>query len=113
LCYCYQRHPHNPNSPKHIYKIAGSAQFRKGNTILQHGSIQLRATKLTPQLSGLKNIRVLKKMENETFAQRLAKFILKEVNKEITRNNIQFPKDNPTQLPTKQQHESDKWVKRR
>ncbi|MDR3109336.1 MAG: hypothetical protein LBU65_06580 [Planctomycetaceae bacterium] len=113
LCYNYQRHPHNPKSPEHSYKIVGSAQFRKGNTILQHGSILLSVTKLTTHLPGLKNFQPLIKIESEPFAKKLVKFIFKEGNIEITKNNIQFPMDYPTHLPTKQQHESEEWIKRR
>ena len=52
---CFERHtPGDLVYPgDEIHKIAGSAQCRMSNGILQHGSVLLAASPLTPQLPGI------------------------------------------------------------
>lgn len=51
------------------FKIVGSAQRRRKGTILQHGSILLRASKHTPDVPGICNLEP--DFDPESFAERL------------------------------------------
>lgn len=52
------------------HKIVGSAQRRRKGSILQHGSVLLRASKLVPEVLGLKNL--AKQFDEDAFSDQLA-----------------------------------------
>ncbi|MCA9084089.1 MAG: hypothetical protein KDA81_08545, partial [Planctomycetaceae bacterium] len=80
------------------HKITGSAQRRRRGSILQHGSILLQASKLTPEIPGITNLRP--NFNEAEFCRRLpdclgaavaSTWILKELTPQDDQLNLSLP----------------------
>ena len=56
------------------HKVIGSAQRRRRGNILQHGSVLLRTSPLTPNISGLEDL--YPRMDTEQFCRRIGEVLL-------------------------------------
>lgn len=72
------------------YKILGSAQRRRRGTILQHGSILLRASPLTPEVVGICDLH--SDFDETTFSQQLPEQVGRAISENIEIRIIQNPK---------------------
>ena len=94
------------------YKIAGSAQRKSRNALLQHGSVLLRASHWAPQLPGINDL-TAREIPIENLAESFAKRLGSALSIGWCRGELTEAERERTTLLVHEKFATDLWLRRR